>query len=71
VTKTTPIVMSVVIDPLGSGLVASEPGAARWSVTGLTVMASDIVGKQFDLLKQAVPGVSRVALPWNPAARRS
>ena len=66
VTKTTPIVMSVVIDPLGSGLVASlaRPGG---NVTGITVMASDIVGKQFELLKQAVPAVSRVALLWNPA----
>ena len=66
VTKTTPIVMSVVIDPLGSGLVASlaRPGG---NVTGITVMASDIVGKQLELLKQAVPEVSRVALLWNPA----
>jgi putative ABC transport system substrate-binding protein len=65
-TKTTPIVMSVVIDPLGSGLVSSlaRPGG---NVTGLTVMASDLVGKQFELLKQAVPDVSRVALLWNPA----
>jgi putative ABC transport system substrate-binding protein len=66
VTKTTPIVMSVVIDPLGSGLVASlaRPGG---NVTGITVMASDIVGKQLELLKQAVPEVSRVAILWNPA----
>jgi ABC-type uncharacterized transport system substrate-binding protein len=66
VTKTTPIVMSVVIDPLGSGLVASlaRPGG---NVTGITVMASDIVGKQLELLKQAVPEVSRVALLSNPA----
>jgi putative ABC transport system substrate-binding protein len=65
-TKTTPIVMSVVIDPLGSGLVSSlaRPGG---NVTGLTVMASDLVGKQFELLKQTVPKVSRVALLWNPA----
>jgi len=65
VTKTTPIVMSVVIDPLGSGLVASlaRPGG---NITGLTVMASDVVGKQFELLKQAAPELSRVALLWNP-----
>ena len=65
-TKTTPIVMSVVIDPLGSGLVASlaRPGG---NVTGITVMASDIVGKQLELLKQAVPDVFRVALLSNPA----
>src|SRR5262249_44409515 len=66
VTKTIPIVMSVVIDPLGSGLIASlaRPGG---NVTGITIMASDIVGKQLELLKQAVPEASRVALLWNPA----
>jgi len=65
-TKTTPIVMSVVIDPVGSGLVSSlaHPGE---NVTGLTIMASDIVGKQLELLKQAAPEASRVALLWNPA----
>src|SRR5438876_3097632 len=64
-TKTTPIVMSVVIDPLGSGLVSSlaRPGG---NVTGLSNMSSDLIGKQFDVLKQAVPEVSRVALLWNP-----
>jgi len=65
-TKVTPIVMSVVIDPIGSGLVSSlaRPGG---NVTGVTIMASDIVGKQFELLKQAAPEISRVALLWNPA----
>src|SRR2546426_6769596 len=65
-TRTHPIVMSVVIDPVGSGLVASlaRPGG---NVTGLTIMASDLVGKQFEVLKEVVPKVSRVALLWNPA----
>jgi putative ABC transport system substrate-binding protein len=65
-TRTIPIVMSVVIDPLGSGLVASlaRPGG---NVTGLTIMASDVVGKQFEVVKEVVPKVSRVALLWNPA----
>jgi putative ABC transport system substrate-binding protein len=65
-TRTIPIVMSVVIDPLGSGLVASlaRPGG---NVTGLTIMASDLVGKQLEVLKEVVPKVSRVALLWNPA----
>jgi putative ABC transport system substrate-binding protein len=65
-TKTIPIVMSVVIDPLGSGLVPSlaHPGG---NVTGLSIMASDLVGKQLEVLKEVVPGVSRVALLWNPA----
>lgn len=64
-TRTIPIVMSVVIDPVGSGLVASlaRPGG---NVTGLSLMAPDLVGKQLELLKQVVPKVSRVALLWNP-----
>ena len=65
-TRTIPIVMSVVIDPVGSGLVASlaHPGG---NVTGLTIMAPDLIGKQLELLKEVVPKVSRVALLWNPA----
>ena len=70
-TRTIPIVMSLVNDPVGSGLVASlaRPGG---NVTGLTVMSPDLAGKQFQLLKEVVPKVSRVAVlrnPDNPAAR--
>src|SRR5262245_56582329 len=65
-TRTIPIVMSVVIDPLGSGLVSSlaHPGG---NLTGTSMMASDLVGKQFEVLKEVVPKVSQVALLWNPA----
>jgi putative ABC transport system substrate-binding protein len=58
--------MSLVIDPVASGLVASlaHPGG---NVTGTSMMAPDLVGKQFELLKEMVPKVSRVALLWNPA----
>jgi putative ABC transport system substrate-binding protein len=65
-TRTIPIVMSVVIDPIGSGLVSSlaHPGG---NVTGHSLMASDLVGKQLELLKEVVPTVARVALLWNPA----
>jgi putative ABC transport system substrate-binding protein len=64
-TRTIPIVMSVVIDPLGSGLVPSlaRPGG---NVTGVSMMGPDLVGKQLGLLKEVVPKVSRVALLWNP-----
>jgi ABC-type uncharacterized transport system substrate-binding protein len=64
-TRTIPIVMSVVIDPVGGGLVPSlaHPGG---NLTGLTMMAPDLVGKQLELLKEVVPKVSRVALLWNP-----
>jgi putative ABC transport system substrate-binding protein len=64
-TRTIPIVMSVVIDPVGSGLVPNlaHPGG---NVTGLSMMAPDLVGKQLEVLKEVVPTVSRVALLWNP-----
>jgi putative ABC transport system substrate-binding protein len=69
-TRTIPIVMSTVNDPVGSGLVASlaRPGG---NVTGLTIMSPDLVGKQLELLKEVVPKMSRVALlrhPDNPAS---
>jgi putative ABC transport system substrate-binding protein len=69
-TRTIPIVMSLVNDPVGSGLVASlaRPGG---NVTGLTIISPDLVGKQLQLLKEVVPEVSRVALlrhPDNPAS---
>jgi ABC-type uncharacterized transport system substrate-binding protein len=69
-TKTIPIVMSLVNDPLGSGLVPSlaHPGG---NVTGISLMAPDLVGKQLEVLKQIVPQASRMALlrnPTNPAS---
>jgi putative ABC transport system substrate-binding protein len=67
--RTIPIVMLHVNDPVGSGLVASlaRPGG---NITGLTTMDPDLVGKQLQLLTEVVPKVSRVALlrhPDNPA----
>jgi putative tryptophan/tyrosine transport system substrate-binding protein len=64
-TRTIPIVMSVVIDPLGSRLVPSlaRPGG---NVTGLSLMGPDLVGKRLEVLKEVVPKVSQVALLWNP-----
>ena len=65
-TRTIPIVMSLSNDAVGSGLVASlaRPGG---NITGLTIIAPDLAGKQFQLLKEVVPKVSRVALLTNPA----
>ena len=65
-TRTIPIVMSVVIDPVGSGFVPSlaHPGG---NVTGLSMMAADLVGKQLAVLQEVTPKVVRVALLWNPA----
>jgi len=65
-TRTIPIVMAVSGDPVGTGLVASlaRPGG---NVTGLTGISPEVSGKRLDLLKQAVPGASRVAVLWNAA----
>ena len=58
-TRTIPIVMIPLGDPVGTGLVASlaRPGG---NVTGLTFMASGIAAKRLGLLKEAVPRISRV-----------
>ena len=65
-TKTIPIVMLGVADPLGAGLVASlaRPGG---NVTGTSGMSSEVVGKSLEVLKEAVPALRRVAILWNPA----
>jgi ABC-type uncharacterized transport system substrate-binding protein len=64
-TKTIPIVFTWAADPVGSGLVTSlaRPGG---NITGLSFLAPDLIGKRLELLKQAVPGVSRVAALWHP-----
>ena len=61
ITSSIPIVFVFVPDPLGFGLVNSlaRPGG---NVTGPSLMTVDLSGKRLDLLKQAVPGLSRVAL---------
>jgi putative ABC transport system substrate-binding protein len=66
-TRTLPIVFAVAADPVTSGFVTSlaRPGG---NVTGLSLLAPELVGKWLDLLKQAVPGVSRVAVLWEPGA---
>jgi len=64
-TRTLPIVFAAAADPITSGLVTSlaRPGG---NVTGLSQLAPELVGKRLELLKQAVPGVSRVAVLWQP-----
>jgi len=65
-TKTIPIVMASSADPVGSGLVASlaRPGG---NVTGFTILGPELEGKRLELLKRAVPGLSRLAVLWNPS----
>ena len=65
-TQTIPIVMTTALDPVGAGLVASlaRPGG---NITGLSVLAPELSGKRLELLKEVVPGMTRVAVLWNAA----
>ena len=65
-TGTIPIVMVAVANPVDAGLIASlaRPGA---NLTGTSVMNDEVVGKQLELLKEALPAISRVGAMWNPA----
>ena len=64
-TSTIPIVMTSLVDPVGSGLVAglAHPGG---NVTGLTIMTTELSVKRLQLLKEVMPQVVRVAVLWNP-----
>src|SRR5438445_7837579 len=65
-TKTVPVVLPTAIDPVAAGVVASlaRPGG---NITGLTTLAPELVGKRLQLLKEAIPRLSRVAVLWNAA----
>jgi putative tryptophan/tyrosine transport system substrate-binding protein len=67
-TRTLPIVFAAAADPVADGLVTSlaRPGG---NVTGLSGFSPELVGKRLELLKQAVPGVSRVAVLWQPGGQ--
>src|SRR5882762_856441 len=64
-TTKVPIVVTVPADPVATGLVASlaRPGG---NVTGLSFVGTEFAGKQVELLKEAVPGLGRVAVLANP-----
>jgi putative tryptophan/tyrosine transport system substrate-binding protein len=64
-TTSIPIVMVNVADPVGAGLVASlaRPGG---NITGLSRQGPDLVGKQFQILKEALPRTARVGVLVNP-----
>ena len=67
-TSTIPIVMVGAPDPVGTGFVASlaRPGG---NLTGLSFEATpELLGKQLELIKEMLPGVSRVAFLWDSTA---
>ena len=63
-TRTIPIVFAGVADPVASGIIDSlaRPGG---NATGLSILGPELGGKRLELLKEAVPGTTRVAFLWN------
>jgi len=64
-TSTIPIVLAIVGDPVGSGLVVSlaHPGG---NITGLTNQTVDLAAKRLQMLKEAIPSATRVVVIFNP-----
>ena len=64
-TSAIPIVIALIADPVESGLVANltHPGG---NITGLSTMSPDLTAKRLQLLKEMVPGLTRLAVLWNP-----
>ncbi len=62
-TKTVPIVIALSFDPVGAGLVRSlaRPGG---NVTGFSILIYELMPKRLQLLKQAAPGLTRVAVMY-------
>jgi putative ABC transport system substrate-binding protein len=69
-TSTIPIVMAQDSDPVGNGFVASlaRPGG---NITGLSTLAPELSGKKLEILKEVVPGLSRVAVFVTSTIRES
>ena len=64
-TSTIPIVLAMVLDPLGQGFISNlaRPGG---NITGFQFVDFEIVGKWINLLTDVKPGLSQVALMFNP-----
>ena len=63
-TRTIPIIFALVIDPVGSGFVASLPRPGG-NVTGFIAMEGSLAGKWLELLKEIAPRLNRVAFLFN------
>jgi putative ABC transport system substrate-binding protein len=63
-TRTIPIVMATSGDPVGTGAVSglARPGG---NVTGLSTLNREVFGKRFGLLREAIPGMARLAVVEN------
>jgi ABC-type uncharacterized transport system substrate-binding protein len=64
-TKTIPIVMVASFDPVATGIIGSlaRPGG---NITGVAGLMRELGGKRVELLKEAIPRITRVGVLWNP-----
>ena len=69
-TSTIPIVMVLVADPVGAGVVTSlaKPGG---NITGITNIVAELAGKRLEIIKEIIPGLSRVAVLVNPDSQNA
>jgi putative ABC transport system substrate-binding protein len=69
-TSTIPIVMVLVADPVGAGIVKSlaKPGG---NITGITNIVAELAGKRLEILKELIPSASRVAVLINPDSQNA
>lgn len=67
-TKTIPVVIGMVGDPVGTGLVTAlaRPGG---NVTGVSNMSGDLASKRLEILKEAAPSARRIGVVFNPEDR--
>jgi putative tryptophan/tyrosine transport system substrate-binding protein len=63
-TRTIPIVLAAAVDPVASGFVDSLAHPGR-NVTGLSLQSSEIASKRLEILREAMPGLSRLAVLAN------
>src|SRR5215510_15073837 len=64
-TNTIPIVVTRVSDPIRTGVIKSLAHLGG-NVTGLTTFSEELEGKRLELLREALPQLTRVAVLWNP-----
>jgi putative ABC transport system substrate-binding protein len=69
-TSTIPIVMVLVADPVGAGIVKSlaKPGG---NITGVTNIVAELAGKRLELIKEMVPTATRIAVIVNPDSQNA
>ena len=69
-TNTIPIVMRVSSNPVAAGLISSLAHPAG-NITGVYSASDELIGKRLEILREAIPGLARVAVLWDPGYEQS